>query len=223
MKRNFKIISAIMCLALAVLACNAVMGGGGNATTTPSPKVILSDDFSSQKWGTKTDADSSIEYANNALQMIVYTKRWFVWSTPNSENYQNVHIEVTVTNNDTDSTTAFGIICDKQPSVDSFYYLAITPAGEYAIAKAVDGQSDVFLTNNDKWGSSDAIAQNASSYRLGADCGNGTLTLYVDGKQVASVSDTTYTSGSAALMTWSGDSPNSTNVSFDDFVITELR
>lgn len=224
MKRNVKIIFAIMVLALAALACNAIMGGGlaSNATATPSPKVILSDDFSSAKWGTGTDSDSSIEYVDNALQMIVYTKQWFVWSTPNAQTYQNVHIEVTVKNNGSESTTAFGIICDKQPSKSSFYYLVITPAGQYAIAKAVDGQSDVFLTNNEKWAPSNAIAQNASSYRLGADCGNGSLALYVDGKQVASVSDTTYTNGSVALMTWSGDNPNSANVSFDDFVMTEL-
>lgn len=224
MKRTTKILFAIMVLALAALACNAIMGGGGgsNATATPSSKVILSDDFSSSKWGTGTDKDSSIEYVDNALQMIVYTKQWFVWSTTNAEQYQNVHIEVTVKNNGSESTTAFGIICDKQPSKSSFYYLVITPAGQYVIARAVDGESDVFLTNNNKWAASDAITQNASSYRMGADCGNGTLALYVDGKQVDSVSDTTYSSGGVALMTWSGNNPNSANVSFDDFVMTEL-
>ena len=33
----------------------------------------------------------------------------------------------------------------------------------------------------------DLIEKNKSSYRVGADCGNGTLTLYVDGQQIASV------------------------------------
>jgi hypothetical protein len=80
MKRNNRIILAIVCLALAALACNAVTGGGGGDTpgapSTPSPQVILSDDFSSAQWGTGTDADSSVEYANGALQMIVYTKNY---------------------------------------------------------------------------------------------------------------------------------------------------
>lgn len=223
MKRKTKIILAMMCLALAALACNAVTGGAGGPTSTPSPKVILSDDFSSAQWGTGTDSDSSVEYANNALQMIVYTKNYFVWSTPNDQTYQNEHMEVKVTNNGTDSTTAFGIICNKQGATSNFYYVAMTPAGEYAIAKAVEGQSDVFLTNGDQWAASDAIAKNASSYRIGADCGNGSLTLYVDGQQIASVSDPTYTSGGVALFTWSGENANSTNVSFDDFVMTELR
>lgn len=238
MRRNTGILLAIMSLALAALACQAVSGGGSNTAVPPmntndptiptqpsSGNVLLSDDFSSARWGTGTDSDSSIEYANGALQVIVYTKNWFVWSTPpNNQDYQNVHMEVTVINNGTDSTTAFGLMCNQQSSAkSSFYYFAITPAGEYAIAKATAEQSDVFLTNNDQWASSDLIEKDAPSYRVGADCGsNGTLTLYVDGQQVASVSDVSYTSGGVAVITWSGEEATKTDVSFDDFLMTEL-
>jgi len=224
MNRNTGIFLAIACLALAALACNAVTGGGGggDATPTASPTVLLGDDFSSALWGTRTDADSAVEYVNNALQMVVFTKNYFVWSPLNDQSYQNVHAEVTVINNDTDSTTAFGIICNRQGTSSSFYYFAMTPAGEYAIAKASENQSDIFLTNNDQWAASDLIAQDASSYRVGADCGNGTLIMYVDGQQVASVSDASYTSGGIALFTWSGEEANSTDVSFDDFLMTQL-
>lgn len=238
MKSNTKVIFGALCLGLATLACQAVTGpinNGGNDTPAPADTdipaptdvpstgdVILSDDFSSSQWGTGTDTDSSVEYANEALQMIVFTKNWFVWSTPNDQNYENVHMEVTVINNNTDPTTAFGIMCHHQGTESTFYYLAITPAGEYAIAKAVAGQKDLFLTNNDKWASSDLISKSASSYRVGADCGNGTLSLYVDGQQLASVSDSSYTSGGVGVFTWSGEKATTTNVSFDDFVMTEL-
>ena len=220
MRRNSRIYLAVICLTLASLACQALAGIGKSKSTT-----ILSDDFSSTvdtKWGTGTNSASSIEYVNNALQMIVSTNNWFVWSTPNDQDYQNVHLEVTVKNNGTDSTTAIGILCDKQKSTSNFYYVAITPSGQYAIAKAVEGKSDVFLTNNDQWASSDAITKNAASYRLGADCGNGTLALYVDGKQIATVSDSTYTTGGVGLLTWSGENAANTNVAFDDFVMQKL-
>ena len=229
MNRNRQIILAIFVLALAALACNAVAGGGGGGTddptgptSTPSPRVIFSDDFSSSQWGTGTDADSSVEYANNALQMIVYTTNYFVWSTPNDQVYQNTHMEVTVNNNGTDSTTAFGIMCNQQPATSNFYYVAMTPAGEYAIAKAVEGQEDLFLTNNDQWASSDLIATDASSYKVGMDCSNGAITLYVDGQQIASVADASYVDGGVALFTWSGEDATTTDVSFDDFLMTEL-
>ena len=186
--------------------------------------ILLSDDFSSSQWGTSTDADSSVEYAGEALQIIVFTKNWFVWSTPDDQDYQNIHMEVTVIVNDTDPNTAFGLMCNQQPGADSsFYYIAMTPAGQYAIAKATVDQDDVFLTNNDKWASSSLISKNASSYRVGADCGNGTLALYVDGQVIASVSDSSYTNGGVAMFTWSAEKATSTNVSFDDFLMTSLE
>jgi len=186
--------------------------------------ILLSDDFSSSQWGIGTNADSSVEYASEALQIIVFTKNWFVWSTPDDQDYQNVHMEVTVIDNDTDPNTAFGLMCNQQPAADSsFYYLAITPAGQYAIAKATVDQDDVFLTNNDEWASSSSISRNASSYRVGADCGNGTLALYVDGQLIASVSDSSYSNGGVAVFTWSAEEATSTNVSFDDFLMTSLE
>jgi hypothetical protein len=227
MKRNDRIVFAIFVLGVAALACNAVTSGGGGddptgPTSTPSPIVIFSDDFASEQWGTDTNANSSVAYANGALQMIVYTPNYFVWSTPNDQDYQNTHMEVTAVNNSTDSTTAFGIICNQQEVTDNFYYVAMTPAGQYAIAKAVQGQEDLFLTNNDQWANSDLISIDASSYVVGADCGNGTITLYVDGQQIASVADASYVSGGVALFTWSGEEAANTNVAFDDFLMTQL-
>src|SRR5215216_4469807 len=189
----------------------------------PSPgSILLSDDFSSQQWGTATNAENSVQYVDNALQMIVYGQNSFVWSPPNDKDYQNIHMEVTVTNNGTDATTAFGLICNQQAVEESFYYFAITPAGQYAIAKATQGQSDVFLTNGDQWAASALIPTDTDSYRVGADCSNGTLTLYVDGQQVDSVSDASYANGGVALFTWSGEEATTTDVSFDDFLMTQL-
>ena len=195
--------------------------GQGLAQAGPGG-VYVNDDFSSPLWATGTDANSSVEYANDALQMIVYPNNQFVWSPLHDQKYQNIHMEVTVINNDTDSTTAFGLICNQQANAENFYYFAITPAGQYAIAKATEGEDDLFLTNADQWASSNLIPTDASSYRIGADCGNDTLTLSVNGQQIASVPDASYLNGGVALFTWSGEEATNTDVSFDDFLITEL-
>ncbi|HSG44277.1 MAG TPA: hypothetical protein VLA72_14100 [Anaerolineales bacterium] len=241
MKKNFRILLAVTVLTLAALACQAVTGVGDEPNidvpeidipNVEIPEidvpeisignVIMSDDFSSDQWGTGTDAESAVEYVGSVLNFDVYTENYFVWSTPDDEVYSDIHMEVTAINNDTDSTTAFGFICNKSTGND-FYYFAMTPAGQYAIAEATDGETDVFLTNNDEWADSDQIAVNALSYRVGADCGNGRLTLYVDGVEIDSVSDSTYTSGRVALFVWSGDDVGiTTNVSFDDFEMIEL-
>src|SRR6185436_3739165 len=187
--RFSRILLAIAVLVSASLGCNAL--------SALSNRPVLEDNFdgSDSNWGTGTDADSSVEYSDGGLRLKIFKENYFVWSTPDDQDYENVHIEVTVINNGTDSTTAFGILCHQQAVTDSFYYFALTPGGEYAIAKAALAQTDVFLTNDDQWAQSDTIAQNAASYRLAADCGNGALTLYVDGKQIATVSDATYVNG----------------------------
>ena len=218
MNKNLtKAFLAIFSLTLASLGCGAFSSLLGDGS-------LLKDDFSSDSsgWGTGTDSDSAVEYLNGGLNMVVFTQNYFVWSTPDDADYENIHIEATAINNGTDTTTAFGIMCNQQVVENSFYYFAVTPGGEYAIAKAQTGLTDVFLTNNDQWASSDLIPQNAASYRIGADCGNGTLTLYVDGQQVATANDTAHGIGGVGLFTWSAEDATTTNVTFDDFVMTKL-
>ena len=93
---------------------------------------------------------------------------------------------------------------------------------EYVIAKAVDGETDLFLTNNDDWAYSDLIETNKSSYRIGMDCGNGTITLYVDGVLIDSATDDTYSTGTIGLFAWSGANATAGDVTFDDFIVTTL-
>jgi serine/threonine protein kinase len=185
---------------------------------------LLSDDFSVSRdgWGTLTDQDSSVEYDGKTLRMKLFQENYVIWSRPNDTDYENVHVEVTAITH-ADSTTAFGIICFQQSKDWSFYYLAMTPGGEYAIIEATEGQDDAVLSNSGKWGSSDLIAKDAASYRVGADCGSNTLTFYVDGKKIDSVVDSTYTSGHIGLFAWSGENVSSGDVSFDDFVMTSME
>jgi len=245
MKEIVRIVLGVAVLALAGLACQAMSGGSepesGNpdiifSTAPPTDNgdsvpaledlfngndVILSDDFSSSNWGTGTDADSGVEYVNETLNFIVNKDLYFVWSTPDGEDYDNIHIEATATNNSTDSTSAFGIMCHLQIT-DTSYYFAITGAGQYAIGLSTL-TDDVLLTNDGEWGDSSLIDLDASSHRIGADCGSdGTLTLYVDGQVIDTVNDTGFTSGGVALFAWSGEATDSTDVSFDDFEMSQL-
>lgn len=209
--KSSRVFVACAALILASLACNAL-----------GSKALFQDDFSGSDstWGTGTDADHSVEYSNDALKFLVSKDLYFVWSTPNSEKYENVHLEVTAINKSTDSAGAFGLICNLQIT-DTSYYFAITGAGEYAIGKYTFA-GDTLLTNNGEWNKSSLFKPDADSYRLGADCGKDTLTLYVDGQRVDSVSDSTYTSGNVGVFAWSGNELNGTDVSFDDFVVTKL-
>lgn len=191
-------------------------GGGGD--------VLFQDDFvpGRGEWGTGSDADRTVEYVNEQLNIRIAAERYFVWTTPNDQDYNKVHMEVTAYNNNADPNVGFGVICNQQFIEDSMYYFAITPNGEYAIVRAALAQDDVFLTNNGQWNTSDLIAKNAESYRIGVDCANGKLALYVDGQLIDSVDDSTYAAGGFALFVWSSDQANGADVAFDDFIMTQL-
>jgi serine/threonine protein kinase len=203
-------------------------------TTAPSPtteplilpigETLLEDDFSdSSIWGILDEATASVQYNANSLRMRVFRENWIVWSTPGGEYYQSLHAEVTARNNDGEPTTAFGILCHQQEAASSYYYSVVTPTGDYVIGMAKEGEDDVFFTNNGQWGASSFVASGAASHRVGMDCANGVLSLYVDGQLIDSAYDSTYAGGSVGLIIWSGANVSSADVSFDDFLLQSLE
>jgi len=48
------------------------------------------------------------------------------------------------------------------------------------------------------------------------------LKLYVDGQEIASINDDTYTSGAVGIAISSAIDATQTDISFDDFLISEL-
>ncbi|MBI5962156.1 MAG: hypothetical protein HY863_01670 [Chloroflexi bacterium] len=201
-------------LALATLACAVP---GVDSLLNPMPADDFSD--SSSGWGTGTDASSSVEYVDGGLKMSVYQTFYVTWSTPNTDVYENVHIEVSAVSSGSDPQSFYGIVCNEQGSTSSFYYVGVTPEGYYAFIKSAVALDDVYL----KEGNSDAIAAAASgSMRIGLDCGNGSLVLYVNGQQIDSVADATYTSGVVGIFAASDDLENGAVVTFDDFAMSKL-
>jgi hypothetical protein len=211
---NRKIFFSILALTLASMAC-----------ATPDVSSLLNpmpnDDFSNSGsgWGTGTDADSSVEYNNGGLQISVFSPYYVTWSTPGIEPYENTHLEVSIRNTSTDQEAFFGFICNEQGTTNSFYYVGVSPDGYYAFMKSKVAGDDETL----KDGTSDIISSSAQSMRLGLDCKNGSMALYVNGQAIDSVSDSTYTSGVFGLFAASDDQQNGANVNFDDFVSSKIE
>jgi hypothetical protein len=216
MKLNKLLISGVS-LVLMSLACAVPSLPGGDG-------ALFKDDFSGTDggWGVGTDDKSSVEIEGGELVMKVFTDRYFVWSVPGQDTLENVHLEVTAKNVSQSTGSGFGLVCDHQVT-DQFYYFVVTSNGEYAIAKTAVAQDDLFLTNDDQLATSADIPVNAASYKIGADCASdGTLTLYVNGKKIDSVQDTTYAKGDVGMFTWTSSDP-AAEVHFDDLVVTSLK
>ena len=231
----------VAAMALATLACGLLSSIPSIASSVPSiassvaslptaagnspSNVLLQDDFSDSNsgWGTGTDTHKSVEYLNGSLDFKVFKTFDLVYSTPSDKDFQGVHIEVTVTPNKSDPSTGYGILCDQQVTGDAFYYFVIRNTGEYAIVRSAVAKDDVFLTSKNSWGTSKLIPTNASTYAIGADCGNGRLALYVNGAQIDSALDSVYTTGKVGLFAWSDKKANAVDVNFDNFVMTALK
>jgi hypothetical protein len=214
MRRNSLVLS-VAALVLASLACalpKLPIGDG----------ALFKDDFSSEGggWGTGDTDNSSVKIKGGELVINVHRDRFLVWSPAGQKDLENVHIEATAKNVGGGSSTGFGLICNISVT-DQFYYFLVTSNGEYAIAKTAVAKDDVYLTNNDRLANSSDIPVDAPSYRIGADCGNGALTLYVNGKKIDSVEDSAYSKGDIGLMAMTSKD-STAEVHFDDVIVTSL-
>jgi hypothetical protein len=207
-------LAALAALSVAALAC-----GGGST----GPKVLFKDDFSNSNsgWGEAEDDTAKREYRNGEYVFEIYETGWFIWNNPDEKGLSNTHTTVTATNVGDAEDPTFGVICNYVDD-NAFYYMGIGPDGYYAIVK-VEGEDDVFLTSDENlWVQSDAIAVNADSYKLEALCAeDGTLTLIVNGTEIASAQDDAYKEGDIGLFALSFEQ-TPVEVHFDDLQVIEI-
>jgi hypothetical protein len=219
---------AIAIIASTMLSCRLFSAAPSvpSAPSIPEGSAVplFTDDFSNSDsgWETENTPDDTIEYANGGLRIEDWSAEWFAWSNLGDKTFKDIHVEITAKNETQQEGYSFGLMCNRQGENIAFYYFVISASGEYGIGKSLNADEFEFLTNNNQWAESSHIAKDAASYRIGADCGHGTLTLYVDGNKIDSVSDTTFTEGRVGLILWSGEE-SAGPVTFDDFIITALK
>jgi hypothetical protein len=192
-------------------------------TEAPPSNVLFQDDFSSQAngWDTYSSDNARAAYEGGEYVLDAIPTNWFVWGNPEGTrpNLSNARIEVTARSTGAATEPGFGILCHYQDG-DNTYYMGISVDGYFIIAKTVGG-TDTVLSHADSWIDSDAIPVNAASYRLRADCGNGAVSLYVNDALLATVNDSSFTSGMVGLFARTFAEANA-EIRFDDLVVTSL-
>ncbi len=185
--------------------------------------VLFEDDFSDPDsgWG-DAESDAALrEYRDGEYVIEVLDTGWFIWVNPGAGNLSNTHTTVTITNVGEAQDPTFGVMCNYQDE-GAYHYMGIGPDGYYAIIRT-DGEEDTFLTNDENlWIQSDDIEINADSYTLEAICASdGTLTLIVNGVEIASAQDDTYTEGDIGLFAQSfAEAP--VEVHYDDLTVVTV-
>ena len=194
----------LFALALAALACSAV----------PAGTVLFKDDFSDSSGEWKYTDHATVD--NGRLVVQIDKAKTLVWTAIGEAGLANVHVEVSAQNSGPATDDVFGLVCGYQDT-DNFYFLGIGTDGYYLIEK-YEKNVETLLVD----GTSDQLSQDpGATYRLGADCRAGSLTLYADGQSVATADDTAFAKGDVGLFVSSYKKPNAAT-SFDDFVVTAL-
>jgi hypothetical protein len=219
-------------LVLAGLACSALTGGSEPAPAPitdpgdpgepepqePASNVLYHDDFSNplSGWPTASDADKAASYTDGQYLMQAFTASQDVWAHP-GEDFSDVSIEVDATKHSGPDNNDFGIIC-RFVDDSNFYFLIVASDGYQVIGKYQNGEA-AYLSS-EQMEVTDAVLSGTATNHLRADCVGSTLTLYVNGQQVSSVTDTSFTSGDIGLTVGTFDEPN-VGVNFDNFVVFE--
>ena len=192
-------------------------------TDTPLPEptesssvILFQDDFSDPDtagWTQNQDSDGITDYEQGGYRFFINKVDWIFWSNPEL-SFTDVRVEVDVTKQGGPDSNEFGIIC-RYVDVDNFYFLTATSDGYYSISKYVAGE--YIPLSEEAFVETDLVNQGNAVNHLRADCLGNTLTLYINGEFVDSVTDSDYSSGDVGLLGGSYDEAGA-DLLFDNFI-----
>ena len=210
-------LALLLLLSLPLLACRLLVNPTpAPGATQPVGRVLFSDDFSdpSSGWNQVTAPGGESIYLDGAYRIFVNQPNVDIWSKP-GRSFQDVRVEVDAFKVGGERDNRFGVLC-RAIDDDSFYTFIVSSDGYYGIG-LIDGQAYQLL-GMDALQPSEAINLGSASNHIRADCVGDTLTLTVNGVQLAQVKDTRFSSGDVGLIAGTYDTPG-TDIRFDDFIV----
>lgn len=202
-------------LVFTLLACQGASLPG--AASLPSGSVLFQDDFSDPNSGWRrisTDPRGIVDYAEGGYRIQVNAEHLFLWAGPGLR-FTDVRVEVDAIKIAGPADDDFGIVCRARDK-DNFYFLVISSDGYYGIGKVIDGIPE--LVGMPAMPPSEDIRPGETANRLRADCVGETLTLFVNGIQLASVQDPEFPSGEVGLLAGAFAHPGA-EVHFERFTV----
>lgn len=206
--------------------CVTLVGIGGilaSRATPPAERGVTlpyTDDFSdpASGWRSFETADTATgyesgEYVVRASQPRVYTVGLYA-TQPFSDTILSVQARVAEGGAE---QVQGGLVCRSDRETRTFYSFLLTPAGEYAIVKTVDGIPTT-LTGGGQLARTDAVGNPDVPQELSAHCVGDTLTFYVNGQQVDEAKDSEIAAGFVGVRGGTFEAP-AAEIHYDDFTI----
>jgi hypothetical protein len=214
MQSRQAVCTALCVLSFAVFAC-AMPSLVTSSAIAPSGTVLFKDDFSSPAsgWDHYESAEGTMDYDGGAYRILVNALQVNFWSTPHKD-FDDVRMEVDAGKINGPDENRIGLIC--RYTGNQYYLFVISSDGYYGIGIFTNGQ--ITLIGQSEMQSSDKIKTGAVVNHLRADCNGGTLTLYVNGFQLAQVNDLNLNHGDVGLLAGTFTHPG-VDVISDNFVV----
>ncbi len=215
-----RIIGMFIMLTSAVLACTCnLMPGTETPHIDPTDEpvnALFQDDFSATDsgWEIGEYEGGSVGYKEGRYFVTSASNGSTMWGVAN-RSFDNIIVEVDAIqvaagpedNND------YGIVCREQGNGDG-YYLLISGDGYYSIMKSAEGQ----FTELVEWTQSNAISTGNATNHLQATCSGTSLKLSVNGQEIVTTEDNSYTSGDIALTATTYED-QATEIHFDNLIV----
>lgn len=184
-----------------------------NVTATAWAKPLYSQYFTNASEWEWQDNDVSFIVKNGKLKGEVagQTTAW----TFAGKSFSDVKIEVDVNKISGANVNEFGIICNATDN-RHFYAFVIGTDQTYMIWKQNgDGESTLI-----DWRSSSAIKTGTTENHISTICNDGNLTFFVNGIELASVYDTSYSAGDVGVILGSFEENTPVSAYFDNFNVS---
>ena len=207
---------AFLALLLIITAC-------GPLPTKTAPvadkNLLYSDDFTNSKsgWDRFQDRAGVTDYSNVGYLIYVKSADMIKWANPTKKFPNDVRIEVDTTMTVGPVNNAFGVICRYQdPS--NYYYFFISSDGYAGIGRKQNGNHSIISSPDGKLEQEKGINTGAASNHIRVDCIGKNLTLYANGTQVATASDSTFPDGNVGLIARTYDTGGA-DILFNNFFV----
>jgi hypothetical protein len=231
----FTVLSFVLAMLVIACSCSSLIptattpqppaGGGGNTQPTVGggsngQQILFQDDFSNTNSGwdqAHTDIGST-DYENGGYRINVIQSDAYFFANPYQSFQNDVRIEVDATKIGGPDDNAFGVICRYQ-DMDNYYYFYISSDGYVGIGMNIAGMRTIISDSSGNLTSDSSINQGAASNHLRADCIGNTLTLFVNGTQVATATDSSFTTGGDVGLIATTYKVDGTDIMFDNLFV----
>ncbi len=195
-------------LLAAVLTLLVACGSGSN--------LPWRDDFSTpSSWQTESDAAAQVEVRDGVMRVYVVVPNKLAWAAAGQE-LGDFHLTVEATQVGGPDDNEYGVLARMEDS-GNFYRFSISGDGFFLLTKFVDGVPELL---DGSWTQAEAIHQGQATNVIEVICQGSTLTLLVNGQQLAQVEDDQFSHGDIGL--YAGTFyEGGVEIHFDNLQVTE--